>query len=166
MVFMPLALVISLLINGPALWSAYNYPQIDLWGILLSFAIIAILLAFALNWANRTMARYLGNPVIDLRGGEDDADEEPPLRAQGDVVEGRVVPELGATDEVSGRLPADPLEASEQTATAAEETIRAAQGTLAPPATPPMPAASGGPVTEAGGQERAAELATAGPSEG
>ena len=41
--FIPLALVISLILNAPALWDAFNNPQADLFGTLTRLLLVAVL---------------------------------------------------------------------------------------------------------------------------
>jgi hypothetical protein len=89
--FVPLALVISLILNAPALWEAFNNPQADLFGTLTRLLLVAVLVMIVLNIANRVMGHYLAHPKID-------------------VVPSSVVPEAAGSDvgaeptEVAGEL--------------------------------------------------------------
>lgn len=62
----PLALAISLLINGPALWNAFNYPSVDITSVLLRFVVVTIIVGIALSLLNRVWAAYSRNPVITM----------------------------------------------------------------------------------------------------
>lgn len=62
----PLALAISLLINGPALWAAFNYPNVDIASVLLRFVVITVVVGIALSMLNRIWAAYSQNPVVTV----------------------------------------------------------------------------------------------------
>lgn len=62
----PLALAISLLINGPALWAAFNYSSVDITSVLLRFIVVTLIVGFALSLLNRVWASYSKNPVITM----------------------------------------------------------------------------------------------------
>ena len=62
----PLALAISLLINGPALWAAFNYSSIDVSSVLLRFIVVTVVVGIALSLLNRVWAAYSQNPVITM----------------------------------------------------------------------------------------------------
>ena len=64
--FIPLALVISLILNAPALWDAFNNPQADLFGTLTRLFLVAVLVTIVLTIANRVLGRYLAHPKIDV----------------------------------------------------------------------------------------------------
>ena len=64
--FIPLALVISLILNAPALWEAFNNPQADLFGTLTRLFLVAVLATVVLSIANRVMGHYLAHPKIDV----------------------------------------------------------------------------------------------------
>jgi len=64
--FIPLALVISLILNAPALWDAFNNPQADLFGTLTRLLLVAVLVTIVLTIANRVMGHYLAHPKIDV----------------------------------------------------------------------------------------------------
>jgi len=64
--FIPLALVISLILNAPGLWEAFNNPQADLFGTLTRLFLVAVLVTVVLSIANRVMGHYLAHPKIDL----------------------------------------------------------------------------------------------------
>ena len=64
--FIPLALVISLILNAPALWEAFNNPQADLFGTLTRLFLVAVLVTVVLSIANRVMGHYLAHPKIDV----------------------------------------------------------------------------------------------------
>ena len=86
--FIPLALVISLILNAPALWEAFNNPQADLFGTLTRLFLVAVLATVVLSIANRVMGHYLAHPKID-------------------VVPSSVVPEAAGSD-----IGAEPIEAA------------------------------------------------------
>ena len=85
--FIPLALVISLILNAPALWEAFNNPQADLFGTLTRLFLVAVLVTVVLSIANRVMGHYLAHPKID-------------------VVPSSIVPEAAGSD-----IGAEPIEA-------------------------------------------------------
>ena len=62
----PLALAISLLINGPALWAAFNYPNVDIASVLLRFVVVTVIVGIALSMLNRVWAAYSQNPVVTM----------------------------------------------------------------------------------------------------
>ena len=62
----PLALAISLLINGPALWAAFNYSSVDVSSVLLRFIVVTVIVGIALSLLNRVWAAYSQNPVITM----------------------------------------------------------------------------------------------------
>jgi len=62
----PLALAISLLINGPALWAAFNYSSVDVTSVLLKFIVVTVIVGIALSLLNRVWAAYSQNPVITM----------------------------------------------------------------------------------------------------
>jgi hypothetical protein len=64
--FIPLALVVSLILNAPALWDAFNNPQADLFGILTRLVLVTVLAVLVLSVANRVLAHYLAHPKIDI----------------------------------------------------------------------------------------------------
>tara|TARA_Y200000002_G_C22651313_1_gene651474 strand:- start:1198 stop:1518 length:321 start_codon:yes stop_codon:yes gene_type:complete len=64
--FIPLALVISLIFNAPALWDAFNNPQADLFGTLIRLVLVAVLVMVVLSMVNRVMGHYLAHPKIDV----------------------------------------------------------------------------------------------------
>ena len=64
--FIPLALVISLILNAPGLWDAFNNPQADLFGTLTRLLLVAVLVTVVLAIANRVMGHYLAHPKIDV----------------------------------------------------------------------------------------------------
>ena len=64
--FIPLALVLSLILNAPALWEAFNNPQADLFGTLTRLFLVAVLVTVVLSIANRVMGHYLAHPKIDV----------------------------------------------------------------------------------------------------
>tara|TARA_B100000497_G_C7346876_1_gene227009 strand:+ start:199 stop:507 length:309 start_codon:yes stop_codon:yes gene_type:complete len=64
--FIPLALVISLIVNAPALWDAFNNPQADLFGTLIRLVLVAVLVMVVLPIVNRVMGHYLAHPKIDV----------------------------------------------------------------------------------------------------
>ena len=86
--FIPLALVISLILNAPALWEAFNNPQADLFGTLTRLFLVAVLATVVLSIANRVMGHYLAHPKID-------------------VVPSSIVPEAAGSD-----IGAEPIEAA------------------------------------------------------
>ena len=86
--FIPLALVISLIFNAPALWDAFNNPQADLFGSLIRLVLVAVLVTVVLSIVNRVMGHYLAHPKID-------------------VVPSSVVPEAPGSD-----VGAEPIEAT------------------------------------------------------
>lgn len=63
---LPLAMVIAVILNSPGLWEAFNDPQVDLFPVLLRLLITALLIDVVLYVANRTLAKYLAHPPIDL----------------------------------------------------------------------------------------------------
>jgi hypothetical protein len=71
----PLALAISLLINGPALWAAFNYPNVDITSVLLRFVVVTVIVGIALSMLNRVWAAYSQNPVITMTPGDGLFDE-------------------------------------------------------------------------------------------
>lgn len=62
----PLALAISLLINAPALWDAFNYSSVDITSVLLRFIVITLIVGVGLSLLNRVWAAYSKNPVITM----------------------------------------------------------------------------------------------------
>ena len=86
--FIPLALVLSLILNAPALWEAFNNPQADLFGTLTRLFLVAVLVTVVLSIANRVMGHYLAHPKID-------------------VVPSSIVPEAAGSD-----IGAEPIEAA------------------------------------------------------
>ncbi len=64
--FIPLALVVSLILNAPALWDAFNNPQADLFGTLTRLVLVAVLVMVVLSLVNRVMGHYLAHPKIDV----------------------------------------------------------------------------------------------------
>jgi hypothetical protein len=63
---LPLAMVIALILNSPSLWEAFNDPEVDLFPVLLRLLVTALLVDVVLYVANRTLAKYLAHPPIDI----------------------------------------------------------------------------------------------------
>jgi hypothetical protein len=64
--YIPLAMVISLIFSAGGLWSAFQDSEVDLGGVLGQFLLITVVMVVLLNILNRTLARYLNHPKIDL----------------------------------------------------------------------------------------------------
>ena len=86
--FIPLALVLSLILNAPALWEAFNNPQADLFGTLTRLFLVAVLVTVVLSIASLVMGHYLAKTKID-------------------VVPSSIVPEAAGSD-----IGAEPIEAA------------------------------------------------------
>lgn len=88
----PLALAISLLINGPALWAAFNYSSVDITSVLLRFIVVTLIVGFALSLLNRVWASYSKNPVITMLPLDSTTDPamagEPGLETDPTVIQG------------------------------------------------------------------------------
>ncbi len=64
--YIPLAMVIALIFSAGGLWSAFTDSEVDLGGVLGQFLLLTAVMTVLLNIINRTLARYLDHPKIDL----------------------------------------------------------------------------------------------------
>jgi len=93
--FIPLALVVSLIVNAPALWDAFNNPQADLFGILTRLVLLTVLAVIVLSVANRVLAHYLAHPKIDIIAS---SAVQPTTSSRASGASADVVGEIGAGD--------------------------------------------------------------------
>ena len=63
---LPLAMVIALIFNAGSFITAFQDPEVDLFGVLIQFVLITFMITVILNIGNRILAHYLAHPKIDL----------------------------------------------------------------------------------------------------